>query len=74
MQGVRGTKPQKFPGSNFLRTKNFLDKVWDTLSQDKPQKRVFASHESAWYDLGNAIIFTLIGTTITNLPLNMVDI
>ena len=26
MQGFRGTKPRKFPGSNFLRTKTFRKK------------------------------------------------
>ena len=32
----RGTKTQNFPGSNFLRAKNFPDEVRETVSHDKP--------------------------------------
>ena len=43
-QEVRGTKPQNFPDSNFLRAKGEECK---TVSGYKPKKRVFASHKFA---------------------------
>ena len=54
--GPRGAKNQIFLDSNVFCATNFTDKARETVSRDKPRKRVFASHDIAKECVFNVLV------------------